>query len=153
MKNAIISPVVILACFAFHLQAQQTPMIAGNTGAPIAQMEAGLQNVYRSKKQASNFTAVQKVARFEDLEAYVSDHLLYPMEARENGIEGTVKVLVELSPEGNVTNAQIMQSLGYGCDEAALNMTKNMPPWKPSMRNGRPVRTKVVMSVAFQLTL
>ncbi|MCO6492926.1 MAG: hypothetical protein J5I98_31195 [Phaeodactylibacter sp.] len=105
MKNSIISTVVILICFAFHLQAQQTAMIAINTGTPATQLEAGLPNALTVKRQSPNFPAEMRAARFEGLQAYVAAHLSYSGAARGNDIEGTVKVLVKLSPEGKVLGA------------------------------------------------
>ena len=157
MKNPVISTVIILICFAFNLQAQPTEMIAVNTSAPITQLEPlsqnGPQNALYIKRQAPNAPVAMKAARFEGLQAYVAAHLSYPRAARENNIEGTVKVLVQLSPEGNVLGARVVQSLGYGCDDAALKMALNMPRWTPATCNGAPIPAEIVVPVAFQLAL
>lgn len=153
MKNSIISTAIILIGFALHLQAQQTETIAINTGIYATQLETGFQNALSIKRQAPEFPVEMKAARFEGLQSYVAAYLSYPRSARENNIEGIVKVLVQLSPEGKVLDAQIVKSLGYGCDEAALDMALNMPRWQPAMCNGAPIPAEIVVPVAFRLTL
>lgn len=157
MKNSIISTVVILICFAFNLQAQQSETIAINAEASMNQLEAlsqsNSQNASTVKNQKSVSRVESQAAPFEGLAAYMDAHLHYPQAAKENSIEGKVKVLIHLSSEGKILDAQIVESLGYGCDEAVLDMILNMPNWKPAIRNGQPVETKVVMPVTFALTL
>lgn len=52
----------------------------------------------------------------------------YPNEAREQELEGKVKVAVDIDPEGNVTDAKIAISSGHiELDEAALEKAKE---WK-----------------------
>ncbi len=43
----------------------------------------------------------------------------YPEEALKNGVEGQVLLELSISTEGEVTDAQVVQGLGHGLDEAA----------------------------------
>jgi TonB family protein len=61
-----------------------------------------------------------------DTTAHISYEMKYPAEARKNGIQGTVKVKVTFDHECNIIKREITKSLGYGCDEEALVVLKNM---------------------------
>jgi TonB family protein len=90
-------------------------------------------------------------ATFNDFTEYVTKHLEYPETARENAIEGTVKVKVTISPAGEVIAAKVLQPLGFGCDEAALKLVHNMPRWKPASNYGVPVTGKGILTFNFSL--
>jgi TonB family protein len=63
---------------------------------------------------------------------FVSQNLKYPEEAFRQKIEGTVTLRYEIDFKGNVTDAQILSSLGFGCDEEAIRVVKlfkfDVPP-------------------------
>lgn len=98
-----------------------------------------------------NFEAGQRLAQFKDFGAFVSNHLVYPELARENGIEGRVEVLLTISDQGKVLSAKIVKSLGLGCDEAALAVVREMPDWTPAMNCGIPVKSKNIVAIDFRL--
>lgn len=58
------------------------------------------------------------------LAKYINLHLQYPPEALEHKISGVVELMMEIDHEGKVTDAQILSSLGHGCDEEAKRMAK-----------------------------
>ena len=82
--------------------------------------------------------------------ASVYKRLVYPREAKENRIEGTVKVLLFISEWGDVVLTEIVQGIGYGCDESAktvLFYTK----FSPGLMRGKAVRTKIEVPIEFKL--
>ena len=50
----------------------------------------------------------------------------YPEAAKAAGLEGTVLLLVEIDEAGAVVNAEVLQPIGNGFDEAALDAVKQM---------------------------
>jgi len=60
------------------------------------------------------------------IEAFVKKELRYPKEALEAKVEGTVSVRYSVDYKGNVTEAEIISSLGHGCDEEAIRIVKSM---------------------------
>jgi TonB family protein len=50
----------------------------------------------------------------------------YPEEARKNGIEGKVTLIIELDETGAVTHAEVSAAAGNGFDEAALQAVQSM---------------------------
>ncbi len=54
----------------------------------------------------------------------ISENLKYPEEAQINQIEGSVYLRYEIDYKGQVKEAKIISSLGYGCDEEAIRLVK-----------------------------
>ena len=99
-----------------------------------------------------NLAAGQHPPCFDDWDNYVKGKSIYPQLARENSIEGTVSVLVYVSEKGEVTKARLLKGLGFGCDEAAINLVYTMPCWTPASNYGIPVKGKKVLEISFRLT-
>jgi TonB family protein len=74
----------------------------------------------------------------------------YPKEAKENEIEGTVKILTFIDRDGEVIDAQVIEGLGYGCDEAA-RLAVFYHRFKPGMIRGQKVKTELEIKVDFKL--
>lgn len=82
---------------------------------------------------------------------YVINHVVYPELALENAREGIVIVEFTVKKNGNIKNAKIVQRLGFGCDEVALELVKNMPKWKPALQGERAVRSRIRLPLSFYL--
>ncbi len=82
---------------------------------------------------------------------FLKDHIEYPKNAAENGIQGTVYFQFVVDTKGNITDVKILRGIGGGCDEEALRVIKMMPPWHPGKQNGRTVRVLYNMAVSFKI--
>ena len=156
MKRSIFSSITILtflSCLLFVniSQAQQsnskTSFKATDKNELFANLDAPPNT---TADKTLNSEAGWKSAKFKNLGAYVKANLTYPEIAKENGVEGNVTILFEISPEGNVIEAKVIKSLGLGCDEAALELIKNMPHWSPASNHGIP--TKEVKKTGFHFS-
>jgi protein TonB len=58
------------------------------------------------------------------LREFISQHLQYPTEALEKGIEGTVIVRYGIDHRGNVVETKLLAGIGHGCDEEAIRLVK-----------------------------
>lgn len=72
----------------------------------------------------------------------------YTEAARRAGIQGRVILELTVDERGEVTNARVVEGLGYGLDEAALATAKNYR-FAPAMQAGRPVASKFVLAMRF----
>jgi len=72
----------------------------------------------------------------------------YSREARAAGLQGTVLLLLEVTPEGTVHDVRVRRALGMGLDERAVAAAKQWQ-YKPFDANGRSM-TEVV-EVPFQV--
>ena len=75
---------------------------------------------------------------------------MYPDKALEYKIEGKVKLRVVFSADGRVRNIEVVRSLGYGCDEAAVEAAGKIK-FMPATRNGTPVSVRTTIDVEFDI--
>lgn len=74
----------------------------------------------------------------------------YSEEARKAKYSGVVVVEIIVDAQGNVRDAQVVKPVGLGLDEKALEAVRSWK-FKPGMRNGVPVATRVGVEVSFRL--
>lgn len=101
------------------------------------------------------FVVVEEQAEFpggmEAMYAYIQKNLVYPEKAKAEGIEGRVFVTFTIEKDGSISNILIKRAIGGGCEEAAVEMIKNMPKWKPGKQRGKPVRFQFTLPIKFEL--
>jgi len=76
--------------------------------------------------------------------------LVYPEEAKEKKIEGTVKILAFIEKDGEVSTAQVVQGIGYGCDESA-RLAVYYTRFKPGLLKGKRVKVQMIVPIEFKL--
>jgi protein TonB len=76
----------------------------------------------------------------------------YTSDAMRAKIQGDVHLEIVVSETGTVTDARVIKSLdkAYGLDQAAIEAAKKWK-FKPGLRNGVPVATKVELILSFRL--
>lgn len=74
----------------------------------------------------------------------------YPEAARDEGVEGRVRVELHLDDHGRVIEARVLAGLGHGLDEAALAAARQAR-FEPATRCGHPVATTFTVGVRFAL--
>lgn len=74
----------------------------------------------------------------------------YPREARDRNIEGAVRVEILIDRQGAVRDAKVIQGLGYGTEEAALEAAKRLR-FKPAEASGQAVAVKIQFVINFEL--
>lgn len=86
------------------------------------------------------------------LSSFVETNLVYPETAIDRNMEGTVRVQFVVDENGNIRNPQVAgQQTGQGLDEAAMEVVKKMPAWKPGQVNGKAVKTRLVLPITYRL--
>jgi TonB family protein len=61
-----------------------------------------------------------------------------PEEAVEAGIEGSWTIYIDVDQSGQVSRAQIRESIGYGVDEACREAWMSSR-WRPGLQNDAPI--------------
>ncbi|MCW3071469.1 MAG: energy transducer TonB [Bacteroidetes bacterium] len=85
------------------------------------------------------------------LREYIASSIQYPDSAKNSGISGTVYIRFTVCGDGTVNNARVLRGIGYGCDEAALKVIREMPGWKPGTVHGAPADVEMILPVKFNL--
>lgn len=75
---------------------------------------------------------------------------VYPEEARAAGVEGRVRVRVQVNREGEPVDVEIIEGLGHGLDEAAIEAVRR---WRfsPSTACGEPVDSTFTARLTFRV--
>ncbi len=82
---------------------------------------------------------------------YIANNLTYPEEARKNKVQGKVFVQFVVDENGNITNAESVKGIGFGCDEEAARVVENAPKWVPGKDKGKNVKVRMIIPVTFLL--
>ena len=82
---------------------------------------------------------------------YLKRNIVYPKNALDNHITGTVVVKFVIEKDGSLSKVAVLRDIGGGCGEEAKRIVNNMPRWKPGLKNGKPVRVEFTIPVQFQI--
>jgi TonB family protein len=74
----------------------------------------------------------------------------YTEEAREAKLQGTCVLEIEIGPDGRAYNIQVVQPLGLGLDEAAIEAIEEWT-FQPGLKDGEPVTVRATIEVNFKL--
>jgi protein TonB len=83
----------------------------------------------------------------------IAINMIYPKEAREKMIGGTVIITAVVDEEGALEDAYVSQGVGGGCSEEALHAVKLLKHtgFVPAEVNGVPVKVKFDIPIRFAL--
>lgn len=87
----------------------------------------------------------------EEMYKYLQKNIIYPKAARKKGIQGIVVISFIVEKDGIIEEAEVLNSIDKLIDDAALNVVKNMPSWKPGKQDGVPVRVSFNLPISFKL--
>jgi hypothetical protein len=71
----------------------------------------------------------------DSIYSYIKSNFIYPKFARQNELQGWVKISFIVDAEGNRSNFSIVEDLGGGLGDEIIRMFQTMPPFMPG-RNG-----------------
>jgi len=74
----------------------------------------------------------------------------YPKQAIENNIEGTVTIRAFIDRDGEVLDAQVVNGIGYSCDESA-RLAVFYHRFSPGLQRGQRVKVQMDIPVEFKL--
>lgn len=82
---------------------------------------------------------------------YIAKTVGFPLEARENGISGTVFASFVVDKDGSVIKVKILRGVHPSVDQAVLNAINKSPKWEPGMQEGRFVKVRYTIAISFKL--
>ncbi|HJG89610.1 energy transducer TonB [Barnesiella viscericola] len=83
---------------------------------------------------------------------FISGNLKYPQNAIDGQIEGRVVLQFVVDKEGKVGSIQVVRSVDKMLDQAAIDVVRALPDWKPGMQKGQPVNVRYTLPVSFKLS-
>jgi TonB family protein len=73
----------------------------------------------------------------------------YTEEAKSAGLQGTVVLYAEVSPEGRAMNIRVVRGLGLGLDEKAIEAIRKWR-FRPGTKDGSPIPVATTIEVNFR---
>ena len=80
----------------------------------------------------------------------IQSKVIYPEEAKNQGVQGKVYVLAYINEKGIVDSTRIIKGIGAGCDDAAMNAIKQIK-FIPGKQKGTPMKVQVAIPIIFKL--
>lgn len=100
------------------------------------------------------FIVVEKMPEFaggqEALLRYLRSHLRYPSAALAEGIGGRVFLSFVVQADGSISEVTVLKGLGYGLDEEAQRVVRQMPNWTPGYQSKHAVPVRFTLPITFQ---
>jgi periplasmic protein TonB len=114
-----------------------------------------VKDIIKTEEKEEPLTFVEQMPSFPDgdaaLQKFIAEHIKYPPQGLEFGLQGTVWVQFTVGKDGKITDPKVIKSVKGGFDEEAIRVVKMLPPWKPGKQNGREVPVYVKLPIKFTL--
>lgn len=82
---------------------------------------------------------------------WISEHVIYPDIARENGVQGRVIVQFTVLKDGSVGGVKLLRGVDPSLDKEALRVVASSPRWEPGRQRDRTVNVTYQFPVVFTL--
>ena len=107
------------------------------------------------EEQPLNIAMVEQKPEFNGGEAamykWLSDNIVYPTIAAEEGVSGRVVVEFVVGKDGSISDVRVVRPRHPALDKEAVRVVKAMPAWIPGRNNGQPVKVTYTLPVNFKL--
>ncbi len=97
------------------------------------------------------FMAVQNMPELIGSRAELQSQVEYPRSCRIANIEGNVIVQFVVTTTGELTQFEIIQGIGGGCDEAAIEAIREHAEFSIGQQRGNPVPVRMSFPIVFRL--
>ncbi len=111
-----------------------------------ATLNYGEDHIYEVPEQMPSFPGGD-----EALYQWVYDHMQYPEECKDQGVQARVMVQMVIGKDGSIESAQATRSPHEALSKEAIRLVKSMPKWEPGRHNGRIVRSYFNLPIAFRI--
>lgn len=82
---------------------------------------------------------------------WISQNLVYPETAKENGVQGRVVLEFTVLKDGTLGNIRLLRGVDPTLDREALRVVSSSPKWEPGRQRDRAVNVTYQFPVVFQL--
>ena len=112
----------------------------------IAQIKGEREDVFIAVEEQPEFPGGKPA-----LEKYLTDNIIYPLQAKRNKIQGRVITSFIVNKDGSISDAQIVRGPDPSLYAEAIRVIEAMPKWKPGMQKGKAVNVRLTIPVVFRL--
>lgn len=117
----------------------------------------GFTGVYSQNTQTASgpdkvYTIVQQKPDFPgDINTWLANNIVYPQDAKNNNVQGTVYVSFIVEKDGSVSTVKVLRGANSSLDNESVRVVSAMPKWTPGMQDGLPVRVAYLVPIHFML--
>src|SRR5690606_30781913 len=83
---------------------------------------------------------------------WVAMNYVYPKEAIDAGVQGTVMAKFTVQADGSLQDIKTLNDIGFGTSESAINTLKKAKKWKPGIQDGKPVAVEYSFPIKLDLS-
>lgn len=84
-------------------------------------------------------------------QAFITETMVYPPVAQENGIEGVVTLVFVVRKDGSISDIKVKRMVDVDLESEAERIVKKMPAWTPATKDGVAVDSTTELPIAFIL--
>ncbi len=85
----------------------------------------------------------------DSLSAFLSRNMIYPLQAKLNGIHGRVYIGFLIDKTGKRKNEKVLSGVNDELNNEALRVVQMMPEWKPGSMAEQPVDVQYILPIDF----
>ncbi len=104
--------------------------------------------IYAQPKSGAKPVGSEQLLRAK-LQRFVQKN--YPVEAIRDEVEGTVKVQLIINQQGEATDFKVIEGIGHGCDEVAIQAIRYAGPWHYATQYRKAVKHQFELTIQFNL--
>lgn len=97
---------------------------------PLTEEQSDEAAMPKAQKAEAPAPEATPIGGFEELERYLRRNLRYPAAAREQGIEGTVRLQFTIRNDGKPSDFKILDSPSPAFDEESIRLLREGPRWE-----------------------
>jgi len=113
-----------------------------------------VKKIVQEKEEIHRF--VEQMPEFpggiDELYALIKKQLVYPQQARDYGIQGTVIIQFVVTKDGSVDQVTVHAGVHPILDKEAVRVVKLLPKWIPGKMNGKSVNCYYTIPIAFKIS-
>lgn len=116
---------------------------------------AGATPVRRLEEEVVDNSIVEVPASYPGGDAavlkFVSENLIYPIEARNAGLQGTVVLRFIIEKDGSIGQIVVRKSLSKECDQAAAQVVSKLKRFTPAEQQGHKMKVWYTLPIRFSI--
>ncbi|WP_294143084.1 TonB family protein [uncultured Sanguibacteroides sp.] len=86
-----------------------------------------------------------------NMNQWIGENVVYPEDAKKEGIEGRVYISFIVEKDGSITHVMVARSVHPLLDEEGVRVMSMMPKWSPALLEGKPVRFMMTYPITFKM--
>ncbi|MCC7245573.1 MAG: TonB family protein [Saprospiraceae bacterium] len=83
--------------------------------------------------------------------AFLGREIRYPRQAIGLGIQGRALVSFDVDVDGSIHDIKVLKGYCNSIRDECIRVVSKMPKWEPGYSNGKPVKVKYILPIAFRM--